>query len=79
MLTAFYATLLLSLPLFAAWLLDRLLGDPYWLPHPVVAFGKVISWFEHRLNRGTHRVLKGALMAVGLVLGVYFLTLFLLQ
>ena len=79
MLTAFYATLLLSLPLLAAWLLDRLLGDPYWLPHPVVAFGKAISWFEHRLNRGTHRVLKGALMAVGLVLGVYFLTLFLLQ
>ena len=79
LLTAFYATLLLSLPLLAAWLLDRLLGDPYWLPHPVVAFGKAISWFEHRLNRGTRRVLKGALMAVGLVLGVYFLTLFLLQ
>ena len=79
LLTAFYATLLLSLPLLAAWLLDRLFGDPYWLPHPVVAFGKAISWFEHRLNRGTHRVLKGALMAVGLVLGVYFLTLFLLQ
>lgn len=79
LLTAFYATLLLSLPLLAAWLLDRLLGDPYWLPHPVVAFGKAISWFEHRLNRGTHRVLKGTLMAVGLVLGVYFLTLFLLQ
>ena len=24
----------LSLPLLAAWLLDRWLGDPAWLPHP---------------------------------------------
>ena len=73
-LTAFYLTLLFYLPLLAGWLLDRLLGDPVWLPHPVVAFGKTISWLEHRLNRGGYRVLKGALMTVGLVLGVYFFT-----
>ena len=73
-LTAFYLTLLFNLPLLAGWLLDRLLGDPVWLPHPVVAFGKTISWLEHRLNRGGYRVLKGALMTVGLVLGVYFFT-----
>ena len=73
-LTAFYLMLLFNLPLLAGWLLDRLLGDPVWLPHPVVAFGKTISWLEHRLNRGGYRVLKGALMTVGLVLGVYFFT-----
>ena len=32
-LTAFYLTLLFYLPLLAGWLLDRLLGDPVWLPH----------------------------------------------
>ena len=35
-----------NLSLLTAWLLDRWLGDPVWLPHPVVAFGKLIS-FEH--------------------------------
>ena len=60
----------LNLPLLTAWLLDHWLGDPAWLPHPVVAFGKAISFCEHRLNRGDSRFLKGAFVAVSLVLGV---------
>ena len=68
----------LNLPLLTAWLLDHWLGDPAWLPHPVVAFGKAISFCEHRLNRGDSRFLKGALMTVLLVAGVYFVTLLLL-
>ena len=43
------------LPLIAGWVLDKLLGDPAWLPHPVVGFGKLISWFERRWNRGKQR------------------------
>ena len=62
----------LNLPLLTAWLLDHWLGDPAWLPHPVVAFGKAISFCEHRLNRGDSRFLKGALMTVLLVAGVLF-------
>lgn len=58
------------LPLLLAWALDCLLGDPAWLPHPVVAFGKVIAWGERRLNQGRHRVLKGAMLAWGLVLAI---------
>lgn len=61
------------LPLLAAWLLDRWLGDPLWLPHPVVAFGRAIAFLEHRLNRGRFRRLKGALAALMLVVGVYLL------
>ena len=61
----------LLLPLLLGWLLDLLLGDPAWLPHPVVGFGKLISFGEHRLNRGRHRRLKGGLMAVGLILFAY--------
>ena len=30
------------LPLIIGWTLDMLIGDPAWLPHPVVGFGKAI-------------------------------------
>lgn len=58
-------------PLLLGWILDRILGDPGWLPHPVVGFGKVISFFEHRLNIGEDRKMKGAVMAIFLVLSVF--------
>jgi len=69
----------LNLSLLTAWLLDRLLGDPLWLPHPIVAFGKAISFFEHRMNYGSHRHLKGMLVTLVLVVGVYLFALFLLR
>ena len=69
----------LNFPLVTAWLLYHWMGDPVWLPHPVVAFGKAISFCEHRLNNGNARFLKGAAMSLVLVAGVYFLTLFLLR
>lgn len=61
------ALLLIVSSLIPAWLLDRLLGDPPQLPHPIVFFGKAISWGEKRLNRGNHRLAKGALLALGLI------------
>ncbi len=64
----------LNLPLLTAWLLDHWLGDPAWLPHPVVAFGRAISFGERHLNNGDARFLKGASMSLILVAGVYFLT-----
>ena len=67
-------TLIGLLPLLAGWLLDLVLGDPSWLPHPVVGFGKLIAFCEHRFNRGRHRKLKGAFVAVGLIAGVFILT-----
>ena len=54
--------MIVILPLLIGWVLDLLIGDPTWLPHPVVGFGKMISWGEHRLNQGLHRMLKGALL-----------------
>ncbi|MBO5250822.1 MAG: cobalamin biosynthesis protein CobD [Bacteroidaceae bacterium] len=54
-----------------AWILDLCLGDPRWLPHPVVGFGKLISKGERILNKGMHRKLKGAILALCLVVGVY--------
>ena len=71
-------TLIGLLPLLAGWLLDLVLGDPSWLPHPVVGFGKMIAFCEHRLNKGRHRKLKGAFVAVGLIVGVFILTSYVL-
>ncbi len=58
--------------LLLGWLMDLVFGDPPRLPHPVVLFGHMISFMEHRLNHGTRRKLKGAFMAVTLVLVVFF-------
>jgi adenosylcobinamide-phosphate synthase len=41
------------------------------LPHPVVAFGKAISYCENRFNQGSSRLGKGALVALLLVLATY--------
>ena len=57
--------------LLVGWLLDLLFGDPARLPHPVVWFGKAIAFFEHRLNKGSHRKLKGAMTAVFLIAATY--------
>jgi len=66
--------MLAILPLLAGWILDLLLGDPQWLPHPVVWFGKAISACEHKLNRGNHRKAKGAVVAIILIALVFALT-----
>lgn len=61
------------LPLLIGWLLDFFLGDPLWMPHPIVWFGKAIAFGERHLNKGTHRKLKGALLAIVLVVSVFLI------
>jgi adenosylcobinamide-phosphate synthase len=60
--------------LLIGWLLDLIFGDPVRLPHPIVWFGRMIAFGEKHLNRGTHRQLKGAVMAVSLIVGVFTIT-----
>lgn len=43
-------------------LLDWLIGDPAWLPHPIVGMGKTISFLNKKLNRGRYRKAKGFLL-----------------
>ena len=62
-----------------AWVADLIWGDPVALPHPVVGFGRLIAWGEHRWNQGGGRRWKGALLSVGLVVGIYGITCGLLQ
>ena len=72
------AQVVATTPLFYGWILDRLLGDPSWLPHPIVLFGKAIAKGEHWLNKGDHRIVKGAIMSIFLILLVYASTALLL-
>lgn len=62
---------ILMFPLLIGWILDKLFGDPAGLPHPVVGFGKMISFCEIRWNRGGYRRLKGGIVAIALILVVY--------
>lgn len=64
--------LYILLPLFIGWIADKIFGDPPALPHPVVGFGKIISWGEKWLNKGNKKILKGALFSVTLILSSFF-------
>ena len=59
--------------LLIGWLMDFFLGDPERLPPPIVWFGKMIAFGEKRLNHGSHRKLKGGMMAIVLIVGVFVL------
>ncbi len=65
---------LFPLPLVLGWLLDKLLADPVFLPHPVVGFGKLIAYSEHSLNVGKRKVLKGGIMAVCLIVSTFVIS-----
>lgn len=41
------------------------------MPHPIKLFGNCISYLEKKLNKKSHRVIKGAMMSVFLILTVY--------
>lgn len=62
------------LPLVAGVILDKILGDPAGLPHPVVGFGRLIGFFEHRWNKGTGRKRKGIWTVLILVAGIYIVS-----
>ena len=64
--------LIIIAPLIFGYLLDLLLGDPRWLPHPIRLFGNVIYKSEVILNKGKYKLWKGLLLTLGLCLVVFF-------
>ena len=48
----------LILPLLVGWILDKLLGDPVGLPHPVVGFG--VQDVQARFLGHAHAVVRHA-------------------
>jgi adenosylcobinamide-phosphate synthase len=61
----------LAAPLALGYALDLLLADPEGWPHPVRTYGSLIAAGERRLNHGSHRLAKGALLAGGLAGGSF--------
>ncbi|QYY42325.1 adenosylcobinamide-phosphate synthase CbiB [Aneurinibacillus thermoaerophilus] len=72
-----------ALVLLAAYIIDRIVGDPRWLTHPVVYMGRVIVWLENYIRRLFPREeqLKqaGVLFPVVLVGGSFLLIWMLLE
>jgi adenosylcobinamide-phosphate synthase len=61
-------------PLMCGYLFDLALGDPRWMPHPIVAYGRAIGFGERRLNRGSSlaRFIFGTFFALALVIATWF-------
>jgi len=62
------------LAIVLAYLLDLILGDPYYLPHPVRGMGKLIEYLERKLRNTS--VLAGMILAIAVVGLVYLGSLF---
>ncbi|MGQ9512367.1 adenosylcobinamide-phosphate synthase CbiB [Thermodesulfitimonas sp.] len=60
----------------AAFVVDLLIADPYWLPHPVCFFGRVIVFLEKVIRRFARRPfalrLGGVFLALLLPVGVFW-------
>lgn len=68
----------ISLAIVVGFVLDLLLGDPRWLPHPVVGMGRTISWLEPRLRQAfpdtpAGRRRAGLVLAAALPLATFVL------
>jgi adenosylcobinamide-phosphate synthase len=64
--------------LFGAFLFDLLIGDPRWIPHPVIIIGRGISEAEfllRRLFRPSNERLAGVILTAVIVLFTAFLAL----
>lgn len=59
---------ILALPLICGFVLDMIVGDPYWLPHPIRAVGRLISLLEKLARSGGDLALNGVLLGVSVVL-----------
>lgn len=66
------------LPFLVGWLADWLLGDPTYLPHPIVGFGKIISVGERELNQGAGKFWNGLALSMFLILMTLFITFMIL-
>jgi adenosylcobinamide-phosphate synthase len=60
---------MVSIALLTGFLLDLLLGDPPWLPHPVRLIGHLAVWAEPRCRRlVANEYVAGAVFALGIVM-----------
>lgn len=73
-----------TVALCIGFIIDLIVGDPYWLPHPVRWIGKSIKWGEQMIRRilpkskNAERI-GGGLLTVAIVLGTFIVSFYLLQ
>lgn len=58
-------------PLLIGYLLDLILGDPRWLPHPIRLYGNLIAFGEKKLNKKQLLFFKGMLLTLLLTSGSF--------
>jgi adenosylcobinamide-phosphate synthase len=59
---------MVAMALAAGFILDLLLGDPHWLPHPVRSIGRLAGWAEPRCRRlMANEYLAGAVFTLFIV------------
>lgn len=56
------------LKIWIAYLLDLILGDPYWFPHPVKFIGKYITFIESKIYSLKNKKIWGGLLAFIVIL-----------
>lgn len=56
--------------LLLACMLDVVLGDPCWLPHPVRLMGRVIAWYDSRVRSVAHGPMGERAAGIALALGL---------
>ncbi len=59
-----------------AFILDLILGDPYWLPHPICLIGKAISFLEDKLRKTIMKEFSAGTILVILVLAFTYIVSF---
>lgn len=74
---------MLAIILAAAYILDRIIGDPRWIPHPVIGMGKTISALEKsirsKVSSDKGLLFAGILFPVLIVGGSFLITWALLK
>lgn len=59
------------IPLWCGFILDTITGDHEKLPHPVRLFGRIIEKGTTLLNKGNHRMIKGLMLTLSLLILTY--------
>ncbi|MCK4401844.1 cobalamin biosynthesis protein CobD [bacterium] len=66
-------TYFITIQIIFAYILDLLIGDPRWLPHPIVLIGKVIEILEKGITKViTNKKVAGIILVFLVVVGTYF-------
>ncbi|MCQ8213001.1 adenosylcobinamide-phosphate synthase CbiB [Cetobacterium somerae] len=65
------------LKIWIAYLLDLILGDPYWFPHPVRFIGKYITFIENKIYSLKNKKVWGGVLAFTVIFSTVVLSYYL--